>query len=326
MKSGASPAATIIIPAYNAEKYIVETLDSIVAQDFTDWECIVVDDGSTDGTRCLVESYPDCRVHLVSQPNSGGPAKPRNVGLLNSKADIIFFFDADDIMAPNKVSATLECFHEFKQVGFVCTDFCAFSTLNSADMPHSSFVHSYLEYREITEGKQPKLGVYIFSGMSFIAAIVSGNFVGTSSVAFRRNLLPLGEKLFNENISSGDDLLAWCKLISATDVAFIDTILHRYRLRSDSISNTNFERLVSTKIYVLNLICARFRLHKGIVRAAINKSGEYYIALGYYYRKRFDYKSSCKAYYSAMRLGRVKQSIVGLVKLIGCKVSLGGNR
>src|SRR5690606_3082381 len=103
----AMPKASIVIPAYNAGAYITRTLDSILSQSLEDFECLVIDDGSTDNTAELVNSYQDQRIRLFRQANSGGPAAPRNVGLENARADYIFIFDSDDIMLPDKLKITV---------------------------------------------------------------------------------------------------------------------------------------------------------------------------------------------------------------------------
>ena len=98
------PAVSIIIPMFNAEKYIGDCLDSILAQTFQDFEVIVVDDCSTDNSRAVVESYAekfDGRLKLErTLKNSGGCAVPRNKGLSLSRGEYISFLDADDAITP----------------------------------------------------------------------------------------------------------------------------------------------------------------------------------------------------------------------------------
>ena len=99
-----APAVSVIIPLYNAEKYIGECLESILAQTFPNFEVIVVDDCSSDGSVKVVESYLekfDGRLNLTSMnKNSGRPSLPRNKGLLLSRGEYIFFMDNDDLITP----------------------------------------------------------------------------------------------------------------------------------------------------------------------------------------------------------------------------------
>ncbi len=111
---------SVIIPAHNREKLVGAALCSVMAQTFTDWECIVVDDGSTDGTRFSVqmihgilkgvaekEKTPEPRIRLIAQAN-GGPGAARNRGALEAKGKYLAFLDSDDLWMP----WTLETYRE----------------------------------------------------------------------------------------------------------------------------------------------------------------------------------------------------------------------
>lgn len=102
-----NPLVTVVIPAYNAEKYIADTLKSIVSQSYQNLEIIIVDDGSTDNTAAIIKSFLP-RVRYLSQPNSGSCAAPRNHGLREASGNLITFFDADDIMRPNKIASQVQ--------------------------------------------------------------------------------------------------------------------------------------------------------------------------------------------------------------------------
>lgn len=95
------PIISIILPVYNAEKYLGKCLDSLKVQTFPDIEILCVDDGSQDGTRGFVKNicWADKRFKLLSQPNSG-PAAARNLGLRNAAGRYLMFCDADDWYSP----------------------------------------------------------------------------------------------------------------------------------------------------------------------------------------------------------------------------------
>jgi glycosyltransferase involved in cell wall biosynthesis len=97
-----------IVPAFNSGKYIIDTLDSIFAQTYPAIEVIVVDDGSTDGTREIVRAYPQ-KVKLLMQ-NDSGPAETRNAGLQSAAGSFIAFLDADDLWVPEKLSKQMSHF------------------------------------------------------------------------------------------------------------------------------------------------------------------------------------------------------------------------
>lgn len=96
---------SVVIPAFNAESYLAEALDSIFAQDRQPHEVIVVDDGSTDNTAGIAKSYPDVR--YIHQRNQGQPTA-RNQGLAHATGELISFLDADDMWLPNKSSIQLK--------------------------------------------------------------------------------------------------------------------------------------------------------------------------------------------------------------------------
>lgn len=91
---------SVIMPAYNSEAYIRESINSVLAQRFTDFELIVVDDGSTDATAAIVESYTDSRIRLIRQPNRG-VSVARNTGIEAAQGQFITFLDSDDLYYPD---------------------------------------------------------------------------------------------------------------------------------------------------------------------------------------------------------------------------------
>jgi len=101
-----TPLVSILIPAYNAEKWIGETLRSAINQDHPRKEIILVNDGSTDNTLAMAKSFESASVKIVHQPNAGGPAA-RNAALAHAQGDYIQWLDHDDLLAPNKISAQL---------------------------------------------------------------------------------------------------------------------------------------------------------------------------------------------------------------------------
>jgi teichuronic acid biosynthesis glycosyltransferase TuaG len=104
------PQVSVIVPVYNAEKYIAETLVSIATQTFDDFDVHVVDDCSTDGSADIARRFceADQRFHYHrSMSNFGGPAGPRNLGIAQSSGDYVAFCDADDLWAPHKLELQL---------------------------------------------------------------------------------------------------------------------------------------------------------------------------------------------------------------------------
>src|SRR3990170_2838516 len=115
------PKVSVIIPTYNREKYIVETLQSVFAQTFTDYEVIVIDDGSTDNTADVLRPYLD-RIVYIRKPN-GGQGSARNVGIKVAKGEYIAFLDSDDLWMPEKLELQVKYLDNNKDAGLVFTDY-----------------------------------------------------------------------------------------------------------------------------------------------------------------------------------------------------------
>jgi glycosyltransferase involved in cell wall biosynthesis len=97
-----NPKVTVLMPAYNADKYIGESITSVLEQSFTNFELLIINDGSTDDTEKIIRSFKDPRIVLTSQENKGVSAA-LNLGLSHARANYIARFDADDICLPNRL-------------------------------------------------------------------------------------------------------------------------------------------------------------------------------------------------------------------------------
>lgn len=101
---------SIITPAYNGARFIKQTIDSVVAQSYSNWEMVIVDDRSTDGTAELVEQIgaAEPRVRLIRQPKNQGPAHARNAALRAARGRYVAFLDSDDLWLPQKLEKQLQ--------------------------------------------------------------------------------------------------------------------------------------------------------------------------------------------------------------------------
>lgn len=113
------PLVSVIIPAYNAERTIVSCLDSVCLQTYSNLEIIVVDDGSTDQTLALLNTYQQdhtgCRLCIFTQKNAG-PSVARNHGIAEAKGEFIAFLDADDQWYRDKIESQLKVFYSDEKV------------------------------------------------------------------------------------------------------------------------------------------------------------------------------------------------------------------
>ncbi|MBW4611987.1 MAG: glycosyltransferase family 2 protein [Desmonostoc vinosum HA7617-LM4] len=111
---------SVIIPAYNAMKYLPETLTSVTTQTFSDFEIIIVNDGSSDGIEDYISQTTDARVKIISQENKG-LAAARNAGITNAQGEYIAFLDADDIWEPTKLEQQVSALEKHPEIGLVYT-------------------------------------------------------------------------------------------------------------------------------------------------------------------------------------------------------------
>lgn len=135
-----NPLVSVIIPIYNNERYLRETIATIFNQDYRPFEVIAVDDGSTDQSASIIQSYPD--IHYVYQHNQG-PGGARNTGVHVARGEYIAFLDADDLWATDKLSKHV-CYMEANHyIGYTIAHLLMFLT-KGAQKPHwqkEEFLH-----------------------------------------------------------------------------------------------------------------------------------------------------------------------------------------
>ena len=114
------PVVSIILPTYNRASLLPRAVDSVLAQSWTSWELIVVDDGSIDDTVAVVSRYcrADARIHLLQQDN-GGPGAARNRGFEKSNGDLVTFLDSDDEYLPEHVAIRVAYLEQYPDVGLL---------------------------------------------------------------------------------------------------------------------------------------------------------------------------------------------------------------
>jgi glycosyltransferase involved in cell wall biosynthesis len=122
---------TVVVPVYGVEQYIVAAVKSVLAQTYTHFELLIVDDGSPDRSIELCRQFTDPRIKILQQPN-GGPAAARNLGIYHAKGDYIAFLDGDDIWLPDKLAKHVAHLESSPEVG---VSFCRSALINEAGTP-----------------------------------------------------------------------------------------------------------------------------------------------------------------------------------------------
>lgn len=300
------PKASIVIPAYNAGAYIIKTLDSIVSQSLDDFECLVIDDGSTDNTAELVTAYQDQRIQLIRQANSGGPAAPRNQGLSHATGEYIFMFDSDDIMLPDKLLASVAALDAHPDADMVFTNF---QSINDAgELLNANYLQEYETLWQLLPAKDAEINPLEPSAL--FNALIRVNFIGTSSVALRRSALG-PEDIFNESMKNSEDRLFWTRFVKTHKALFLNRVLHQYRILDTGISRQSFTKRAPAKIQGLQYI--RELCETPEQKRYVNRQiADDYAALSYAYRRQGEHLKAIKAAIQALWWGINKQTLRAL--------------
>lgn len=217
----AQPLVSVIVPAYNAEMYIAQTLHSVLSQTYKNIEVIVVDDGSRDGTAQIVEAIMrrDNRVTLLHQSNSG-VAAARNLAIEKSRGEYIAPIDADDIWFPQKIEKQVRCMlHEGPSTGIVY----AWSVhIDEGGLLMSGFNASDME------------------GDVFVASVMN-NFIGNASAPLIRRVCfnqvgGYGVRFFKQNAQGCEDSDLYIRIAASYKYRVIKEFLVGYRKRIGSMS------------------------------------------------------------------------------------------
>ncbi|MWV55176.1 glycosyltransferase family 2 protein [Chlorobium phaeovibrioides] len=112
-----NPQVTILMPVHNGERYLTEAIDSILKQSFTDFEFLIIDDGSTDGSTTIVKSYEDPRIRLIANPENHGTVHVLNQGISEAKGTYIARMDADDISLPTRLEKQVHFMDNHPEIG-----------------------------------------------------------------------------------------------------------------------------------------------------------------------------------------------------------------
>ena len=237
--SESGPLITVVIPTYNSASFLIQTVESVLAQNWPCIELIVVDDGSDDDTRSLLEPYQS-RLTYIYQQNFGGPSRARNVGVERASGEWIALFDSDDLMHPAKLAQQVAVIRANPKVDFIFTDFGVIDEQARTIEPR--FVRRYQEFRAVLR-KTDDEAVWLATGAELYPQLLSHNFIGTSSVLVRKSALSEAGG-FDETIKNGDDRDMWYRLARAERLfAFLDVVGHSYRKREGNITSTAWRRI-----------------------------------------------------------------------------------
>lgn len=268
------PKVSVIIPTYQSVQFVRETIDSVLAQTYRDYEVIVVDGGSTDGTRRVLNSYGN-RIRVISQ-NGKGISNARNVGVLESKGEYITFVDSDDLWLPNKLEVQVKFMGGKPNiVGLIYSDALFFAEKN-IDEPKNERAF------QITKPYRGRAIKHLFMA----------NFIPTSTVMVRKLCF---EKfgLFDESLSICEDRDMWIRVAESFEIDYQDVVLAKIRLHTGSLTHDREQHLLN-QIKLKNKITRKMsHLLKGFDLRTFNKRFyKPYLRLGILYILRDEPKKA----------------------------------
>ena len=229
---------SIIMPSYNTGKYIAESINSVIAQTYKNWELIIVDDCSTDQTDEIVGSFlDDVRIKYLKNKGNYGAAESRNRALREAKGKWIAFLDSDDLWMRDKLA---------HQINF---------------MRRNKFCFSYTNYEEIDEKSNP-LG-RIVTGPKKINKTFMHAYCWPGCLTVMYDAKKIGLVQI-KNISKNNDYAMWLSIAETADCFLLRQCLGKYRKRQGSISNHAY-----TELFKYHYMLWRTNRNKGKIESAI---------------------------------------------------------
>ncbi len=198
------PRVTVLMPVYNGEKYLKESMDSILGQTFKDFEFLIINDGSTDNSQRIIESYTDPRIRLINQDNQGLSTTLNN-GIDLSLGEFIARMDQDDISIKSRLYEQVKFMDSNLEVG-VCGSYAVI--INEVGLTIGSITH-YLKHEEIK------------------AQLLFGSPLAHPTVIFRRSILQINNLKYLDIKSEDYDL--WVRCSEFTQLANVNKFLFKYR-------------------------------------------------------------------------------------------------
>jgi glycosyltransferase involved in cell wall biosynthesis len=220
-----NPKVTVLMAVYNGEDFLREAVESILQQTYSDFEFLVIDDGSTDNTSTIIKSYDDQRIRLVKNIENIGLTKSLNNGLQLSRGAYIARMDADEISLPNRFAEQVEFLDSNKGIG------CC-GTLARIFGNHDS------EWRYPLDHDRIKVDLLFHSCLVH------------ASVMLRQDVLKKHDILYDEECICAQDYELWVRLSNVTRLANLDSflLLHRIHNSSIGVTYTNLQIKIASRI------------------------------------------------------------------------------
>lgn len=250
---GTPGLVSVIIPCYNRAHIVGDTIESVLAQTYGNFEALVIDDGSTDDTREVVSSYTDPRVRYIHREN-GGLSAARNSGLGAASGEFLAFLDSDDIWHPWKLAAQIEIFRRHPEAGLIWSDMSTFANVGEV-LSERHLRTYYAVYESVdferTRARAGTLGELVADAPMNVAGcpyyvsdvfqeMFGGNLVHPSTAIVRRERLQKSGP-FEPEITGGgaEDYHFYFRVTAYGPVAFLDAPTTLFRVHPSQMSANN---------------------------------------------------------------------------------------
>lgn len=230
---------SIITPLYNSEEFISETVDSVLAQSYNNWEMLIVDDCSTDKGVNIVKKYQneDDRIKLIQLEKNSGAAVARNIAIKNANGRYIAFLDSDDLWQPKKLK---------RQIKF---------------MQENDYAFTYTNYQKITESGGLIDEIVISPLKLNYKKALHANYIGCLTAIYDTKKIG---KIYMPEIRKRQDYGLWLKILKQVNGHGLNENLAYYRVRENSVSSNK-----------LDLIKYHWKLYRDIENLSIFRSFYY---------------------------------------------------
>lgn len=271
---------SIIIPAYNAEPYIQEAIESALSQTYKDIELIVVDDGSTDRTFEIVKKFGS-KVKYARHNEIKGPSAARNTGIIETKGEYIAFLDADDVWMPAKIEDQIRLFETSEDLALVYSNCYKINRLGEQ-------IGIFPDPVELHRG-------------SVFEKLLLDNFITTSSVIVKREVLnEIG--LFDENFLASQDYDLYIKIAERHKIDFIDSPLVKYRVHPDGISSRKRRLMLEEAIKITRFYRDKISSkNPGLARKLDKRAAKYMFYIAIWLLEHAKRREAVKAYLDCMK-------------------------
>ena len=252
---------SVIIPTYNCDKYICEALDSVLQQTYSNYEIIVIDDGSTDTTRTIVNNrYHSVRYYYLE---NNGVAAARNFGISMAQGELIAFLDADDIWLPEKLEKQAALFNKNDKLGMAFTE------------------NSFFNEQGVTTNKANKRERLMHGDI--VKNIFLNSYVVTSTVMVRKNVFDTVGS-FEEGLTVAEDDNMWMRIGMKYCVELLDESMLMYRITEGSLSRKSDNFFIGVKASIEIIQKNHPDLYNRLGTSAIRKKkSDLFFSEGYHY-------------------------------------------